>query len=45
MEGQIAIRTLVERFPNMALATPRENLRYKPIQALRGLESLPLRLR
>jgi cytochrome P450 len=44
MEGQIAIRTLVQKFPNMTLATPRENLRYKPIQALRGLESLPMRL-
>jgi cytochrome P450 len=45
MEGQVAIRTLVQRFPNMALATSRDQLRYKPIQALRGLRSLPLRLR
>ena len=44
MEGQIAIRSLVQRFPNMALAVPRDQLRYKPIQSLRGLRSLPLRL-
>ena len=42
MEGQIAIRSLVQRFPNMRLAVPRDTLRYKPIQALRGLQSLPL---
>jgi cytochrome P450 PksS len=44
MEGQIAIRSLVQRFPDMTLAVPRDQLRYKPIQALRGLRSLPLRL-
>jgi cytochrome P450 len=45
LEGQIAIRALVQRFPNLSLATPKDRLRYKPIQALRGLEALPLRLR
>jgi cytochrome P450 PksS len=45
MEGQVAIRGLLQRFPDMALATSRDHLRYKPIQALRGLQSLPLRLR
>ena len=44
MEGQIAIRSLMQRFPNMSLAVPREQLRYKPIQALRGLRSLPLHM-
>jgi cytochrome P450 PksS len=44
MEGQMALRALVQRFPNMTLAVPRDQLRYKPIQALRGLRSLPLRL-
>jgi cytochrome P450 PksS len=44
MEGQIAIRSLVGRFPDMALAVPRDRLRYKPIQSLRGLKNLPLRL-
>jgi len=45
LEGQIAIRALVRRFPNMAVAVPRDRLRYKPIQSLRGLTSLPLQLR
>ena len=44
MEGQSAIRSLVQRFPNMSLAVPRDQLRYKPIQSLRGLRELPLRL-
>jgi cytochrome P450 PksS len=42
MEGQIAIRSLVQRFPHMTLAVPLDQLRYKPIQALRGLQRLPL---
>ncbi len=44
MEGQIAIRSLVQRFPDMTLAVARDTLRYKPIQALRGLRSLPVHL-
>jgi cytochrome P450 len=44
LEGQIAIRALVERFPSMSLAVPRQQLRYKPTQSLRGLRNLPLRL-
>ncbi len=43
-EGQIAIRTLTERFPDMRLAVPRERLAYKPIQSLRGLRALPVHL-
>jgi cytochrome P450 PksS len=45
LEGQIAIGELVRRFPAMRLAVPRDELRYKPVQALRGFTSLPLRLR
>jgi cytochrome P450 PksS len=45
LEGQIAIGELVRRFPAMRLAVPREDLRYKPVQALRGFRSLPLQLR
>ena len=45
LEGQIAIGELLRRFPDMRLAVPREELRYKPVQALRGFRSLPLRLR
>jgi cytochrome P450 PksS len=45
LEGQIAIGELVRRFPDMRLAVPRDDLRYKPVQALRGFRSMPLRLR
>jgi cytochrome P450 len=44
LEGQSAISALAQRFPNMSLAVPRDQLRYKPIQSLRGLQRLPLRL-
>jgi cytochrome P450 PksS len=44
IEGRIAIRELVRRFPNMKLAVPRDQLRYKSSQSLRGLRSLPLQL-
>ncbi len=44
LEGQIAIGELVRRFPAMRLAVPREDLRYKPVQSLRGFRSLPLQL-
>ena len=45
LEGQIAIGELVRRFPVIRLAVPHEDLRYKPVQSLRGFRSLPLRLR
>jgi cytochrome P450 len=44
MEGQMAIGELNRRFPHMRLAVPRDTLRYKPVQALRGFRSLPLTL-
>jgi cytochrome P450 PksS len=44
LEGQIALGALVRRFPDLKVAVPREQLRYKPVQALRGLRSLPLRV-
>jgi cytochrome P450 len=44
LEGQIAIGELVRRFPHMRLAVPRDELRYKPVQALRGFRSLPVTL-
>jgi hypothetical protein len=34
----------VRRFPSMRLAVPREQLSYKPVQALRGFRSLPVTL-
>src|SRR5271170_7993213 len=40
LEGQIAIRNLVQRFPNMKLAGPRPE--WAPTFGLRGLKSLPV---
>ncbi|WP_324198866.1 cytochrome P450 family protein [Nocardia amamiensis] len=48
IEGQIAIGTLLHRFPDLALARPLEDLQWKyggPADIFRGLETLPLRLR
>ena len=45
LEGQIAIAALVRRFPSMRLAVGRDQLQYKPVQALRGFRSLPVTLR
>jgi cytochrome P450 len=42
LEGRMA---LVHRFDHIELAVPREQLQWKPTQSLRGLRSLPLRLR
>lgn len=42
MEGQIAINTLLRRFPNLRLAQAPERLRWRRGLVLRGLESLPL---
>jgi cytochrome P450 len=40
LEGEIALRALVERFPGMELAT--DAPRYRPNPVLRGLVSLPV---
>jgi cytochrome P450 len=45
LEGQIAIASLVRRFPDMRLAVSRDRLEYKPVQALRGFRTLPVTLR
>ncbi len=42
MEGQIAINTLLRRFPDLRLAVPPQALRRRPGLGLRGLASLPL---
>ncbi|MEX0782924.1 MAG: cytochrome P450 [Dehalococcoidia bacterium] len=42
LEGQIAISTMVRRFPNLALAET--ELRWRPAPVFRGLEALPLTL-
>ena len=42
LEGQIAIGTLLERFPNLRLAVAPETLRWSRGAVLRGLKSLPV---
>jgi cytochrome P450 PksS len=42
LEGQIAIGTLVQRFPELRLAAPIESLRWRPGMVVRGLEHLPV---
>jgi cytochrome P450 len=45
MEGEIAIGSLVARFPGLSLAVPAGQLRWRPSSLIHGLESLPVRLR
>jgi cytochrome P450 PksS len=45
IEGRMALQALLQRFDHIELAVPRHDLRWKPTQSLRGLRSLPLRLR
>jgi cytochrome P450 PksS len=42
LEGQIAIGTLVRRFPDLQLTVPVESLRWRPGMVVRGLEHLPV---
>jgi len=42
LEGQIAIGTLVQRLPELHLASPPQSLRWSRGLVLRGLESLPV---
>ncbi|MDH6113941.1 cytochrome P450 [Kitasatospora sp. MAP12-15] len=43
LESEIAIATLLRRFPALALAVPREELRHRPSLRSRGLLALPVR--
>lgn len=45
IEGRMALQALVQRFDHIELAVPRHQLDWKPTQSLRGLRSLPVRLR
>ncbi|WP_241518803.1 cytochrome P450 [Streptomyces sp. CB03238] len=45
MEAEIAIGKLLHRFPALALAEDPETLRWRPSTLIRGLETLPVRLR
>lgn len=42
LESQIAIRTLLARYPELKLSVPRQQLRWRKSLILRGLESLPV---
>jgi cytochrome P450 len=42
LEGKIAINTLLQRLPDLRLATPVSALRYRSSPVVRGLESLPV---
>jgi cytochrome P450 PksS len=44
LEGRIALQTLVQRFPNLALDVPAEKLRWRHAISVRGLKALPVRL-
>jgi cytochrome P450 len=44
LEGQVAIGSLIKRFPDLALAVEPDQLRWRNNVLFRGLETLPLRL-
>jgi cytochrome P450 len=44
MEAEVALGALLARFPDVALAVPPEELRWRPVSLMNGLESLPVRL-
>ncbi len=44
LEGQIALRVLLERFPQIQLAVPANAIQWRAAVALRGLKALPVRL-
>lgn len=45
LEGEIAINSLLARFPRLRLAVPPESLRWRVSMVMHGLESLPVVLR
>jgi cytochrome P450 len=44
MEAEVALGALLPRFPGLSLAVPRQDLRWRPVSLMNGLESLPVRL-
>jgi cytochrome P450 len=42
LEGEIAIGSLIQRFPGLRLAVPFEEVQWKPLNFLRGLRELPV---
>jgi cytochrome P450 len=45
MEAEVALGTLLDRFPGVSLAAPPEELRWRSVSLMNGLESLPVLLR
>jgi cytochrome P450 len=44
MEAEVALGTLLDRYPGLSLAVPPAELRWRPVSLMNGLESLPVRL-
>ena len=44
MEAEVALSALLARFPRISLAVPPQELRWRPVSLMNGLESLPVRL-
>jgi cytochrome P450 len=44
METEVALGALLARFPGLSLAVPPQELRWRPVSLMNGLESLPVRL-
>ena len=44
LEAETAFGALLDRFPDMTLAVPPADLRWRPSTLIRGLERLPVRL-
>jgi cytochrome P450 len=44
LEAQVVLRTLARRFPELELAVPRDEVRWRPSPVLHGPLSLPIRL-
>jgi len=44
MEGAIALNALLQKFPDITLAVPRDKVKWRPNSLLRGLAELPVRL-
>ena len=44
MEGAIALNALLQKFPDITLAVPRDTVKWRPNSLLRGLAELPVRL-
>lgn len=42
LEGHIAFKALLNRYPNLRLAVPADQLVWRPAEAVRGLKSLPM---